>query len=142
MDPHSAIDLDMIQAYEQTDYRVHGSAPLTLRIDTASPALATLHNSLGVDSSAFITACNPFSQLCDDASNAERQAALAADLTQLGLRFDDGIGQHPSNKWLGEPSFLVLGLTLEAAKELGVRHGQNAIVWCGPDAVPRLVLLR
>jgi hypothetical protein len=35
----------------------------------------------------------------------------------------------------------VLGLALEAAKSLGRRHEQNAVVWSGPDAVPQLVML-
>jgi hypothetical protein len=62
-------------------------------------------------------------------------------LNRLGVRFIDGIGQHPSTAW-GEPSFLVLGVSLETARELGVRHEQNAIIWVGSDAVPQLVLLR
>jgi hypothetical protein len=52
------------------------------------------------------------------------------------------MGQHPSNKWPGEEIFLVLGLYFEAAKALGERFGQNAIVWCGIDAVPQLIVLR
>jgi hypothetical protein len=35
-----------------------------------------------------------------------------------------------------------LGLSLEAAKALGKKYDQNAVVWCGPDAIPELVLLR
>jgi len=58
------------------------------------------------------------------------------------LPFIERVGQHPSNRWAPEPSFLVLGLSLEAAKALGSRHEQNAIVWCGIDATPQLVLLR
>lgn len=36
---------------------------------------------------------------------------------------------------------LVLGLALEAAKSLGNAYEQNAVIWCGADAVPNLVLL-
>ena len=42
----------------------------------------------------------------------------------------------------GEASYLIFGLTLEAAKMLGMRLEQNAIVWAGVDAVPQLILLR
>ena len=42
----------------------------------------------------------------------------------------------------GEPSYLVFGLKLEAAKTLGRALRQNAIVWSDVDAVPRLILLR
>ena len=53
-----------------------------------------------------------------------------------------GLGQHPTNGWSGEVSYLILGLTLEAAKVLGARHEQNAIVWSDADALPQLILLR
>ncbi len=138
----SVIDPNTIQAYLETDYCVHGDAPMTLKVSVASPALADLHKASRVTTSAFITACNPLSQALAEATNIQRQAALARELKSRGLTFIDGIGLHPSNKWRGEASFLVLNLSLEAAKKLGVRHEQNAIIWCGADAVPQLILLR
>lgn len=36
----------------------------------------------------------------------------------------------------------MLRISLEAAKELGARYEQNAIVWAGADAMPQLILLR
>lgn len=138
----SIIDSATIQAYLETDYHVRGDTPVTLKIGVANPTLAALHKAHGVECSAFITACNPFSQSLDPPANDERQTALARELKQRSLTFIEGVGQHPTSDWLGEPSFLVLGLSREAAKALGIRHEQNAIVWCGPDAVPELVLLR
>lgn len=138
----SVIDHGTIQAYLETHYLVHGDAPMTLQVAVPNPSLAELHKASRVDCSAFITASNPFSRAADDAINADRQAKLAQDLRDHGLTFIDGIGQHPSGSWPGEPSFFVLGLSLEAAKNLGIRHEQNAIIWCDPDAVPQLVLLR
>ena len=142
MFPDSVIDQRSIQAYLETDYHVHGDAPVTLNIGVANPTLSALYKAHRIESSAFITACNPFSQPFDESANADRQAALARELQQRSLSYIEGIGQHPSNEWLGEPSFLVLGLSREAAMALGNRHEQNAIVWCGVDAVPELVLLR
>ncbi len=138
---NSAIDRDTIQAYLETEYHVHGDAPITLKIGLAAPMLIALHDAHGAESSAFITACNPFSQTLDPEVNKERQAALVAELNDQGLEFIAGIGQHPSTGW-AEPSFLVLAANREMASALGVRHGQNAIVWCGADGVPELVLLR
>lgn len=137
-----AIDRSTIQAYLETDYRILGNAPSTLRIGVACPDLAALHKAHQSVCSAFITACNPFSQTFDEAANAERQAALARELTQRSLRYIDGIGQHPSNQWPGEASFLVFGLTLEAARTLGAWFEQNAIIWSGSVTMPRLILLR
>lgn len=138
----SAIDPATLRAYEETHYRVLGDAPITLRTGHANPDLAKLHRAFGVDCSAFVTAANPFSALTDATLNAARQAALAEQLERMDLRYIEGIGEHPSGTWPGEPSFLVLGITLSDAKQLGMQHGQNAIVWCGPDTVPQLILLR
>ncbi|MDN7179919.1 DUF3293 domain-containing protein [Caballeronia sp. SEWSISQ10-4 2] len=142
MQRNSDIDRDTLRAYEETHYRVLGDAPATLRIGIPNPALAELHQAFSVDCSAFVTAANPFSALIDAKSNALRQTALADELHREGLRFIEGIGEHPSGQWPGEPSFLILGLPLDAAKQLGARHAQNAIVWCGADTAPQLILLR
>ncbi len=138
----SQIPRATIQAYLETHYQVHGFSPTLLKIGEGNATLAAIHRSNGVEASAFVTACNPFSEPLDDAANAERQKILAVELTQRGLTFIEGVGQHPSNDWAGEASFLVLGVSVEEAKELGARFGQNAIVWAGSDAVPKLVLLR
>ena len=142
MFPTSTIDPATRQAYLETHYLVHGDTPLALQIGIANPSLTALYKTQCAGSCAFITACNPWGQSLDAAANAKRQSALATDLQQHGLTFVEGIGQHPSNHWPGEASFLVWDLSLEAAKALGIAHEQNAIVWCGPDAVPRLITLQ
>ena len=138
----SEIPRDTIQAYLETHYHVHGDAPTTLQVGEANAKLADLHQAAGVQCSAFVTACNPYSLEQAPEINVARQQALARQLAQRGLTLIDGIGQHPTNGWDGEASFLVLGLTLDDATLLGNEHGQNAIVWSGADAVPRLILLR
>ena len=139
---NAACNKSLIKAYQETEYRVTQGHSLALRVDAPCPELASLYKAKGVSCAAFITACNPFSNLLGDEENAKRQASLAAELKRRGLCFFAGVGQHPSGNWPGEPSFLVLGLALEAAKSLGKAHEQNAVVWCGADAVPKLVLLR
>ena len=119
-----------------------GGAPFTLRIGEPSDALACAHKAHHADCSAFITACNPWSQAVDETSNAQLHVALLRELAQRSRATIEGIGQHPSNQWPGEVSCLVFGLTLEAAKTLGNRLAQNAIVWSGSDAVPQLIVLR
>ena len=138
----SVIAQSSIQAYLDTDYHVDGATPLTLRVGILNAGLAALHKTHSVESSAYVTACNPFSQALDDSANDARQAVLVRELQQHGLTYIKGIGQHPTNGWTGEQSFLVLGLSREDAKMLGARHEQNAIVWCDQDAKPELVLLR
>lgn len=142
MTPDSVIDPATCQAYLQTQYHVHGETQLTLQVGVANAPLKALYKTLRVESCAFITACNPFSRPLEARVNADLQAAFAGELRQRSLQFVEGAGQHPSNQWPGEASFLVWGLALETARALGARHHQNAIVWCGPDAVPQLILLR
>ncbi len=131
-----------IQAYRETDYRVSGDLPLVLRINEFNKPLSALYKVNRANCCCYITACNPLSHIINNASNADHQSQLATDIQNRGLTFFKGIGQHPSGEWPGEPSFLVLGIALEAAKSLGNKYEQNAIVWCGADAVPQLVLLR
>ena len=132
----------LLQAYLETNYNVYGPVSLNLRIGVSNPALGILHQANRVDSSAFLTAVNPYSQNLNEAANTKRQVLLAAELKRLKLIFIDGMGQHPSGKWPGEPSFLVFGLDQAGAKILGENFEQNAIIWNGSDAVPRLILLR
>lgn len=132
---------DTIRAYRETHFRVFSDPPTTLMVDEANPSLAAIHNAAKVGCSAFITACNPFSEQYNPAANARRQEMLAIELRHRDVTFISGVGQHPSSDW-EEASFLVLGMSLEDAKACGTQHGQNAIVWSGADALPQLILLR
>ena len=89
-----------------------------------------------------MTAYNPFAKKVDDASNLQRQEALKQELNRRSPVFLPGEGQHPTNGWPPEPSVLVLGVSLEAAKVMGRKYEQAAIVWSGPTGVPELVLLQ
>lgn len=138
----TAIEEGLQRAYRETEYQVQVDPVLVLRVGHGQPELMSLHARHAVSSSAFITACNPYSQTLDLQDNATRQAMLAQELTFRSLAFLPGLGVHPSGLWPAEPSFLVFGIDLAAAKALGQRFEQNAVVWTGTDGVPQLVLLR
>ncbi len=135
-----AMDEDLIQAYKETHYTVQDAEPFVLRIGEVSEALIACHKRHRVDCSAFITAGNPYNKQLSAQENEERHQALIAESKGRSLSFLPGVGQHPSNNWPGEQSVLVLGLSLEAAKTLGRRFEQNAVVWTGRDGIPQLVL--
>lgn len=137
--PAPTLSPTLIEAYRATHYR---AGSLVLRIDQPNPALVAAQRRHGVDCSAFITACNPFSVELGTAANAARHAQLAAALQALGLAYVEGIGEHPAGGWPGEPSFLVFGLDLAAARALCARFEQNALVWSAADGIPQLILLR
>ena len=113
-----------------------------MHVAALCPELVLLHARHQANCSAFITACNPLGRRAAAPLNAQRTQALLAELSRRKLVAIRGFGQHPTNEWPAEPSFLVLGVTRRAAQALGRQFEQNAIVWSGPDAVPELILLR
>ncbi len=135
------IDAATVQAYQDTEYRFQGDTPFCLKIGIVNKSLLTIHKLYRVECSVFLTACNPYSQMVNDTDNRVRQCELADELVRRGLTYLPGIGQHPSNNWPGEESFLVLGVNLQSAKKLGEHCEQNAIVWCGAAGLPELILL-
>jgi DNA-binding transcriptional ArsR family regulator len=138
----STISLELIQAYRETAYRVDAPEPFVLSIDQSSSHLKRLYRTHLVSSCAFITAWNPYSESLSAEENSARQTRLANDVRELALELIEGEGKHPNGLWPGEASYLVLGLTLDEAQKLGQQYQQNAILWCGAEAIPRLVLLK
>jgi hypothetical protein len=138
----SKLSYDLIQAFSETHYKVYAEYELVLLIGQSNSDLANLHRRFAVDCCAFITACNPYSRALSAERNKIRQQNLATDLLSRQVSFLEGLGVHPSNGWEGEPSFLIFGVTLEDARDMGHALEQNAIVWAGSDATPQLILLR
>ena len=140
---HSEVPAEKIEDYRKTDYRFgEGLGVVTLRIDHRSDELARLYASSGAACGVFVTAYNPFGQVQDIEANEDAHARLGADLRALSIPVIEGAGAHPSGAWPEERSFFALGVDLEAARNLGIRYRQDAIVWVGADAVPRLIMLR
>ncbi|MBI3380975.1 MAG: DUF3293 domain-containing protein [Aquabacterium sp.] len=147
IDRPTALPLPLVQAYLETEYRVAVSPefgvimPFVLRVGQPSEPLQQLLNDTGAQGAAFVTAFNPYSEVSSAEENSGRQDQLLTTLRQHEVKFLRGQGQHPSNNWPPEPSVLALDLPLDATKRLGMRFQQNALLWCGTDAVPHLVLL-
>ncbi len=136
------IDAATVQAYVDTNYCVLGEESFIINVGKFNKKLIRFFENYHEHSCAFITACNPYSRIVCDADNFLFQRELAADLDGYRLTYVAGIGLHPSNKWPGEESFLILGIDIDFAKKIGKKFKQNAIVWCGTDGIPELVLLR
>lgn len=135
----------LIQTYLNTDYRIHPSdltEGFTLHIGAANDKLRSLMGRFNRRTAAFITAFNPLGKSLMDEDNQTRHLALKHELVQRSLPHWPGVGIGRDDSWPGEESFLVLGLELAAAQRLATMYEQNAFVWVGFDAVPKLVLLR
>jgi Protein of unknown function (DUF3293) len=138
----SVIHPDLIQAYLETQFHVHEGKPFAIRIGELSSELKALHQLKQVHSSCFITPCNPESIQLEQAENNQKLSDFRTDKFLQGFELVSGLGKHPTDLWEGEESYLVLGISLQEAKEIGKKYKQNAIVWIGSDAIPELVLLR
>ena len=132
----------LISAYRATRYRVFANPDFELAVGQRSNALADLYRTHAVSSAAFLTAWNPEGNLQNETANREAFALLLERVASLSVKVIAGFGEDPDGAWAGEESLLALGLSREAACEIGVEFRQNAIVWAGPDVVPELVLLR
>lgn len=138
---------ELLNAYLETDYKVFApegnthERTFTMRVGQACEPLAQLFLKRGIQCAAFVTAYNPYSAAHEDLDNETRQASLLQTLDQHKVIYLSGEGRHPSGNWPAEPSVLALNLPLDACKRLGMRFHQNAVLWCGTDAIPHLVLL-
>lgn len=142
-DPPTRLPPELVRLYRVAVYEVSGGVPpFQMRIDEHCVGLARLMDLFGQDCAGFLTACNPQGRLLGSAGNQARQAALVAEFRSAGFSLFEGFGRDPTDAWPGEASVLVLGVAREACCETGRRHDQNAVVWAGRDAVPRLLLLR
>ena len=137
------ISSELLGAYQATEYWVgKGPDAFCLHIDRPSKQLAELLKSNGKSSAAFVTAYNPYSRPCSEAYNTLAHERLRLALKSEFDYFTEGVGQDSAGNWPQENSFLVMGIDLQRAKNLGNQFEQNAIVWSGNDSTPALVLLK
>ena len=127
-------------AYLNTDYHVDApGAAFKLNVGCYSPELDQLHQKFCVNTSLYITAWNPFSELLTDEDNDAKQQALVSDITDLGLDMMTGRGIAQSGDWPPEESIIVLGCDESTAITLSQKYQQNAIVFSDGNAIPRLI---
>ena len=130
-------------AYEATHYRAGtGPSAFVLRLGQHSPELMSLYRDIDANCALFITAFNPFGQARSNEENEVDHALLGELLWDLSNEVIEGEGADPTDRWHAERSYLALGIGADVARELGHRFKQDAVVWVGDDAVPKLLLLR
>lgn len=122
------MDEALVRAYAEAVYWVFGpQGYIPLRAGERSAALEELLAHSGAGEWAFVTACNPGSELLSPAENDRRVEALEAVLYGRYSTFR-GAGVGTGGDWPPEPSLLILGISEEEALQLARRFGQNAIV--------------
>jgi hypothetical protein len=121
------LDEELRNAYEQTIYRVF-DPPLDLRIHQLHPSLDKLLEQHRSHHWAFLTSVNPLSAMQTDAANRLLLSQLRVSLESGPWTFYEGAGMGKDGQWPPEPSFLILGISLDKALQLGRRWRQKAIV--------------
>lgn len=139
----SIIPAKLIIHYAATHYRarIDTTEHITLLIGHYCAPLATLLHTYGSQSAVYITACNPLSQTTPPGENQLASTRLYERLFHHSSYVYPGESIDPTGKWPAEASYLALDLNPAAARKLGREFSQNAIVWVGADAIPRLILL-
>ena len=138
----TAITAELIAAYRGTNYCTgRGASEFSLNIGAFSEHLSHLYAKTCSNSAVFITAYNPFSQIQPKMLNESAHKALLTDLSGRSSYLIEGMG-HDTNSYWNEASVLALSISLQLSSQIGTKYDQNAIVWAGADAIPRLVLLR
>ena len=127
-------------AYKASTYQVMlpGGA-LNVRIGESNPALDAFLSRMSVGGGVFICAVNPASRILTDVENADRHARLCRELSKASLSYFEGEALADAGDWPGEVGVLVIGVSEAEAKGMGLRYGQNAVVWVAPGELPRLV---
>jgi hypothetical protein len=131
---------DLQNAYLQTDYLVldeKGDIVLCIHIGKKHPELDDM---LKGRTWTFITAWNPRSEPQLESVNTSRQEQLVQDLKDMGRSFLPGLGKARDGHW-EEDSLLAVDISREDAKGLGMKYGQNAIVYGEPGGTAQLIML-
>ena len=139
----TSISPEKIEAYRMAHFSVRTSNEIfALVINAPSENLKRLFLATNTSTAVFITVFNPFGQIQSENSNLAAHKALEAKVRVLSKHVYDGDGGDPSGMWPKELSYLVLGIDSQTAALLGKEFHQDAVVWSGADAIPRLLLLR
>ena len=136
------IDTLDLESYKNANYHIYDKPPFILKIDNKGVELEKLFEKFNVKQAAIITAFNPMSVETDISINKQKNNELKSDLIAENFSYVAAEGVCPNNKWPGEESYLILGITLASAKNLGNKFNQNAIVWIDSAYTPQLILLK
>tara|TARA_Y100001934_G_C12383375_1_gene794000 strand:- start:3415 stop:3840 length:426 start_codon:yes stop_codon:yes gene_type:complete len=134
------ISEELTEAYIKTHYIVLHEKQFTLRIGKRSNNLLEIFKEQGVNCGAFVTACNPYSRIVSPEINTKLLSELYSILSNDYMVIS-GIAKDPESKWPLEKSFMVLGISMEDAMNIGRSFNQNALVWCGMNTIPKLLIL-
>ena len=135
------INSHLLEQYKSADYYIEAIPPFILKIGIFSYELSKIYETSHQTKAGLISASNPRSKKLPNEINKERNKNLEEMIQEKGLNYIYGEGKCGQDDWDGEESFLILGIDQKQAMIFGKAFDQNAIVWCGKNAIPELILL-
>ncbi|MFM8152809.1 MAG: DUF3293 domain-containing protein [Polynucleobacter victoriensis] len=130
------------ETYKNAEYQVSTLGGwIAFKIGEHNQHLDQLLDANRVDMAALITAWNPQGKMCEIKANHQANQSLELAIQEMGLPYYFGFGSDPKGAWK-EDSYLVMGIGLSKARELGDAYQQNAIVWINKGEAPSLIWLR
>lgn len=131
---------DVEDSYKATEYVVYANGnEFVLKVGEYSPSLRSFYDKFGVTSILHITAWNPHSQCLSVEANKQRQALLLQAILDKNLTYCRGFGRDPTGEWAGEEHLVVFDADIDTASQFAQEFEQNAVLWCGPSAIPELL---
>lgn len=118
---------DLVRAYLAADYRwQHEGDWHDLHVGLPAPAMELLH--AGIDSFGLLSAWNPYSIERSEMTNRSADHALHDALIATAMPFCPAFASAPDRSWR-EPSWVVMGLQVEAFDALSQQFGQLGTLW-------------
>lgn len=126
-------------AYEQTHYIViWDEGEWILQIGVVNPQFNEWLLENKIQTWAFITAYNPFSEALSEKENTKLQSQLERILIKNNYQLWIGRGQGAGN-WPAEESFFIANISQELASKLATDFKQNAYVFGSYNSKPQLI---
>jgi len=136
------ISNELMQAYLSTTFCIDDlGLKFEFQPNVFSLDLQKLHHTHSCQTSALITAFNPYSVEQSAQTNDNLQAQLVHDLKGDGFTLLNGYGKgsDESLDWV-EMSVLALNIDYDSAVKYARKYKQNAFVWVDASAIPQLVI--
>ncbi len=130
-DSTAALDQRLLAAYMSTQYWIgwpdeNGSF---VTIGSTESAFINFLHQENIGNFVIITASNPFSQMLDEKENMKRNKALKEELLGRTTLLLPARNVSHDGSWPVEHGFCAAGILEAVATGLGMRFGQNAVVW-------------
>jgi len=127
-------------AYLATTYRVEAQrGSIDLRVGQHCAALDRLLQRCEAKTWAFVSATNPRSMPMPAWRNRDHHLKLVQAVRAAGYPLLEGAGLPADTHWDPEPGLLIIGISRDAAGELGKRFGQLAILVGCRGGMPELL---